>query len=126
MTEIERLSYNVLNSGVLRQNYDVNDLARSCRCSYELTGFKALQLAVIPECHRNNIRCSRTIKQITTCIWDYHTTSTEKDYFIDLASQINQILTNQRPYLTVRRRFRRMPDMDHTPLSLTLFYGSNF
>ncbi|CAG8579349.1 27903_t:CDS:2 [Gigaspora margarita] len=56
MTEIERLSYNVLNSGVLRQNYDVNDLARSCRCSYELTGFKALQLAVIPECHRNNIR----------------------------------------------------------------------
>ncbi|CAG8609624.1 296_t:CDS:1, partial [Gigaspora rosea] len=104
MSEIKRLSDQVLNSGLLRQNYNANDLARTCRrCSYELTGFKALQLAVIPECHRNNIRCSRTIKQITTYIWDDHTTRTDKEYFIGLASQINQILTNQRPYRTVRK-----------------------
>ncbi|CAG8461536.1 14498_t:CDS:1 [Dentiscutata heterogama] len=126
MSEVTRLSYHVLNSGVLRQNYDANDLARSYRCVDELTGFKVLQLVVMPECHRNNIRCSRTIKQITTCIWNDHTTRSDKEYFIDLASQINEILANQRPYRTIRKRPRRMPDMEHNSLSLTIFYGSNF
>lgn len=86
MTDINRLAYYVANSGLLRQNYDANNLARSCQCVYELTGFKAL----------------------------------------NLASQINQLLANQRSHRNIRRRPRRMPesDMEHTPFSLTLFYGS--
>ncbi|CAG8552331.1 hypothetical protein C2G38_2032013 [Gigaspora rosea] len=129
MTDINRLAYYVANSGLLRQNYDANNLARSCQCVYELTGFKALNLVVIPECHRNNIRSPRIIKQITMCIWDNYTTRNDKEYFINLASQINQLLANQRSHRTIRRRPRRMPesymeDMEHTPFSLTLFYGT--
>ncbi|CAG8621744.1 14761_t:CDS:1 [Cetraspora pellucida] len=129
MSEIRRHSDFIANSGLLRQIHDANKLARSYNYGHELSGFKAMLLVVIPECHRHNIRNQRMIKQITTCIWEDYATISEKEYFIDLADQINKILLSQRPSQIVRRPrsiSNTMPNMEHTSLSRAIFYGSNF
>ncbi|CAG8579593.1 15061_t:CDS:2 [Dentiscutata heterogama] len=103
MSDDIRFSHYFATSGLLHQNYDPQDLARSCH-GKELTGFDALYHIVKPECHHHNIRNQRIIKQYTTCIWNNYA---NKNYFNDLANQVNRILTNQ----------TRMPDIEHTPFT---------
>ncbi|CAG8480756.1 34913_t:CDS:1 [Racocetra persica] len=111
MSEIKRHSRFIANSGIFRPIHDANQLARSYNCGRELSGFQAMLLVVIPECHRHHIRNKRTIKHIATCIWNEHATSNDKEYFIGLADQINLI---------------KMPNMQHTALSRAIFYGTTF
>ncbi|CAG8822343.1 9415_t:CDS:1, partial [Racocetra persica] len=104
---IRRRSQFIANSGILRPIHDANMLARSYNCGHDLSGREAMLLVVIPECHRHHIRNKKTIKHIATCIWDDYATTNDKKYFNGLADQINQI---------------RMPNMQHTPLSMAIFY----
>ncbi|CAG8785244.1 16690_t:CDS:1, partial [Gigaspora rosea] len=85
----------------------------SHHCDNELIGPDVMCLVVKLECHKNNIRNQRFIKEISTHIWDNYATINVRERFNDLADQINRIRIH-------------MPDIEHTLLSRTIFDGIAF